>query len=258
VGARALPERPAGTPLRAITFDFYDTLFADWSPTAMWAATYQRVTAWLRARGVAAEEADVRVAVESGRRGLRAAAVAHAHIGARAVVDVMLDLLHVQLAAAERAELVELLEGSSGKDMPMLPAPGVNEGLRRLAATGVRLGIVSNTGIRPGRIVRRHLAEQGIIGHFTPEAITWSDEVGWMKPDPRIFRTALMALGCQPHEVAHVGDNRVADVGGARGIGIVPVRYRGLRDDLEGPEAELVVDDHRELADALGSRVRLA
>jgi putative hydrolase of the HAD superfamily len=50
-----------------------------------------------------------------------------------------------------------------------------------------------------------------------------SEQVGWRKPDPRIFRHALDALGVTPAEATFVGDSLARDMGGARAIGMAHV-----------------------------------
>ncbi len=86
-------------------------------------------------------------------------------------------------------------------------------------------------------------------------AWAFSDETGWFKPAPEAFEPALRALGVtDPTRVAHVGDNRRTDVAGALALGMTAVRYTGFRDDPPeaGPEATLVLNDHRELPALLG------
>ena len=57
-----------------------------------------------------------------------------------------------------------------------------------------------------------------------------------------------------PTRAAHVGDRRRTDVAGARALGMVSVRYAGWSDDPpeNGPEADHVLTDHRDLCAALG------
>ncbi len=86
--------------------------------------------------------------------------------------------------------------------------------LERLARR-YRLGIVSNfTGnLAPC------LDELGLARLFT--AVSDSAVVGAAKPDPRIFRETLGALGGAPADRAWmVGDNFEADTGGAAGLGL--------------------------------------
>jgi len=50
------------------------------------------------------------------------------------------------------------------------------------------------------------------------------------KPDPAIFRAALEAADCQPHQAAHIGDSLAHDIVGAQGVGIhsVWINRRGF------------------------------
>jgi len=47
-----------------------------------------------------------------------------------------------------------------------------------------------------------------------------STVVGCKKPDPRIFQSALDALGARPEEALFVGDSMKRDMAGARGMGM--------------------------------------
>jgi len=57
------------------------------------------------------------------------------------------------------------------------------------------------------------------IGHLF-QANFSAAEVGFGKPDPRIFHMATAALGVAPHEVLHVGDDPHLDVIGAQAAGL--------------------------------------
>ena len=52
------------------------------------------------------------------------------------------------------------------------------------------------------------------------EFILTSEVAQAYKPSPVIFRRALQQLGLEPHEVLHVGDSEIDDVGGAKGAGL--------------------------------------
>jgi putative hydrolase of the HAD superfamily len=129
--------------------------------------------------------------------------------------------------------------------------PGVDGCLRRLKDAGLRLGIICDVGMTPSPTLRRQLERHGVLDLF--DHWSFSDEVGWYKPAPEIFRHALDGLGgIDPGRAAHVGDLRRTDVAGARGMGMLAVRYRGIADDVsDAPEADLVVDHHDALAAAL-------
>ena len=128
---------------------------------------------------------------------------------------------------------------------------GAQETLRRLHARGVRLALICDSGLTPGRVVRLHLARLGLLRFL--EAQVFSDEVGVPKPSPRIFHIALAALGCDPTRSVHVGDLRRTDVAGARGVGMATVRLRCRNDDrAELPDADRVADSQEELRSLLG------
>jgi putative hydrolase of the HAD superfamily len=75
-----------------------------------------------------------------------------------------------------------------------------------------------------------------------------SDAVGWRKPRPDIFRTALIAIGADAARTLFVGDRPEIDVEGAHRVGMDAAWVNPARDSLpEGiapPEYEI-----RDLAD---------
>ncbi len=78
-----------------------------------------------------------------------------------------------------------------------------------------RLCLVTN-GI--ASVQRGRLAVSGMADFFS--AVLVSEELGIAKPDRRFFEQACAALGLPPADVLCVGDNPVADVGGAMAAGI--------------------------------------
>jgi putative hydrolase of the HAD superfamily len=125
--------------------------------------------------------------------------------------------------------------------------PGAAAAVQALVARGVRLGIVSNTGRTPGVVLRQVLAAHGLLQHFS--AIGYSDEVGYRKPEAEIFRHVLAAAGAMAAEAAHIGDNPVADVAGARAAGLRGIHYAPRGD--AAADADLVVADLAALPDLL-------
>jgi FMN phosphatase YigB (HAD superfamily) len=121
-----------------------------------------------------------------------------------------------------------------------------------LKEDGIGLGIVSNRGARPGRLMMRQLEANGLAEFFDAAAVVWSDEVGFSKPDPGIYLACLRALEVPPERAAHVGDNKAKDVAGARQLGMATIRYAGIRDDhKDGPEADTVIFHYHQLLSAL-------
>ena len=89
--------------------------------------------------------------------------------------------------------------------------------LDALADAGVRVGVVSNWDCSLSGV----LIDLGIAERLTTVSI--SAVVGARKPDSRIFRHALDALGAVADHVIHVGDDPELDVAGARAAGLAGV-----------------------------------
>jgi len=90
----------------------------------------------------------------------------------------------------------------------------VLEGLR---SSGYHLGVVSNHNDALLKVLDYH----GLSPLL--ESVTYSQEVGAEKPDPRVFAKALERAHCQPSEALHVGDSIHADIEGAHYSGIEAV-----------------------------------
>jgi HAD superfamily hydrolase (TIGR01662 family) len=91
--------------------------------------------------------------------------------------------------------------------------------LKRLSRRDVKLGIISN--------VSSHEVALGILDHvrltkYFDEVIT-SASVGIRKPDPGIFRYALMQFKVRPEEAVMVGDSEMHDIGGGYIAGLKTV-----------------------------------
>jgi putative hydrolase of the HAD superfamily len=102
--------------------------------------------------------------------------------------------------------------------------PGARDGLRALADTGVRVGIISNAdGLIGQRLAEAEILQVGPGLGVPVECVIDSGSVGVMKPDPRIFHLALDAMGITAADAWYVGDMPGIDVVGARAAGLHPV-----------------------------------
>ena len=237
--------------LRAVTFDFWETLVRD-SPENLREQRALRIQALHR----------VLAGAGSGIGGVE---VAEAYDRSERVLVERFWGRHRDPSIAEQVRLV-LETVSPGVSRAMTPAlfeealagyiepvlhvppeltPRAAEAVRELASRGVTLGIISNTGRTPGVILRRVLERHDLLRHFT--AVSYSDEVGYRKPDAEIFRRTLAELGVEAGEAAHVGDNPVADVQGAQGVGMRGVHY-AVGGRPGAAHADLIVADLGDLA----------
>jgi putative hydrolase of the HAD superfamily len=237
--------------LDGVTFDYWNTLMHE--DGTMVALRREAWAARLGSAGIAVAEHELDVAFEGAWRRFTQAWEANRQYRIDdAARDLLADLglehldadLHGQLVAdldviAERAELV--------------PAAGIEGCLRTLRDAGLRIGIVCDVGMTPSTSLRRQLERHGLLELF--DHWSFSDEVGWYKPAPQIFEHALAGLGlADPTRAAHVGDLLRTDVAGAKAMGMVAVRYRGLSDDTGDADVDpdLVCDHHDDLPGLLG------
>jgi putative hydrolase of the HAD superfamily len=103
---------------------------------------------------------------------------------------------------------------------------GALDGLRQLAASGRKLGIISNSDGTVEEQLRRHQICQVGEGLGVPVlAIIDSHVVGVAKPAAQIFRHALDPLGVRPEHAVYVGDTVRYDVRGARAAGLMAVHF---------------------------------
>lgn len=139
--------------------------------------------------------------------------------------------------AARRAtdeDVSAIIEAYGG---PILGTPpdllhGAAEAITEARARGLRVGLISNTGVSGGRHLRPVLEGHGLLGHF--DSLLFSDELRRSKPHPEVFEAALRALDATPDEAVFVGDTPRYDVSPPRRLGWWVVQV-GDRDDGDPP-----------------------
>ena len=112
---------------------------------------------------------------------------------------------------------------SSLFEIPPYLNPDAKKTLQWLQKRDMRIGLICNTGITPGFVLRRFLSQIGIAEFFN--SMIFSDEVGIRKPDPEIFRLAAKELNAKPCEAIHIGDNLKTDVWGAKNAGFRAIHF---------------------------------
>lgn len=116
----------------------------------------------------------------------------------------------------EHADWYELRKGMERlfhKHPPIVRRETI-EALRLLQARGLGLSIASNTNFIRGECLHDvALGAWGVAWDFQ----VFSDELGYAKPHPRFWKRvkeqSFMKTAAKPHEVLHVGDNRICDGG---------------------------------------------
>jgi len=108
-------------------------------------------------------------------------------------------------------------------DVPPYLNPDAESVLEELTEAGKRVGLICNTGLTPGFALRRFLESEGVLGFF--DFLVFSDEVGFRKPEQRVFDLAARKLRVDPCSVVHVGDNLRIDVFGAKNAGFRAIHF---------------------------------
>jgi putative hydrolase of the HAD superfamily len=100
--------------------------------------------------------------------------------------------------------------------------------LAELKRWDLRLGLVSNVTLLP-QLMRDDLQALG-IGPLL-DASLFSSEIGYRKPDRRIFREMSARLGVDPSASVFVGDRLLDDVKGAQDADMRAVQTREFREE---------------------------
>ena len=117
----------------------------------------------------------------------------------------------------------EILQAYDWKVVPGTEVfPDVFPALDALRSRGICLGVVTNSS-QPMSLRDRELRQHGLLPYF-PDCRLAAADVGYLKPHPRIFQCALERIGVAPDEAVFVGDNPIADIGGALGAGMRAVQ----------------------------------
>jgi FMN phosphatase YigB (HAD superfamily) len=86
--------------------------------------------------------------------------------------------------------------------------------LKEVKSRSLKIGLISNIG----QEIEDYCRDLGFAPFLDFKVTSW--EVGYDKPRPEIFQTALARAGVQADEAIFVGDQYEQDVIGARGVGM--------------------------------------
>ena len=235
--------------LRALTFDYWDTLYEGGALPERVALRRTAVGALLGAYGQALPEEQLRMLYEeSGREAQRWWSEEHRGYTTNDRLRWILERAAVK--PREGCEHVAAAADAVDNALLILP-PAMLSGAWRMLRTLRRhftLAVISDTGFASGRAQDRLLEKDAAREFFS--ATIYSMDVGHAKPRPEIFQTAVNTLGVAPQEILHVGDNERTDVRGALAAGFRAIRLDVVRSG--GPsEAEYVARSYEELVEYL-------
>lgn len=139
--------------------------------------------------------------------------------------------------------LVQLIREEAISSRWHVPFPESEATVGRLRARGYSVHIIS------GNVDYLPLVLVGLGWSHLFDTVTYTQEVGVQKPDPRVFEFALCRAGREPSDSTYVGDSWDADYRGALGAGMDAIWLN--RQGAEPPEPCRQIRDLTELEASL-------
>ena len=203
--------------IKAVFFDFYNTLAYFWPPVqVIQAAACREVGLYVEPEGILKgyAVADELFSRENHRRPLYMRSEEERNRFFTHYEQLILQGAGLDVSPA-LAESVWRIGATVPKSFALFADAAST--LSRLKQMGMTTGVLSNLNEDLSPLV----AELGVAANL--DVLVTSREVGAEKPDPRMFEAALAKANVRPQEAVHVGDQYHSDVGGARTVGINPV-----------------------------------
>jgi putative hydrolase of the HAD superfamily len=230
--------------IRAITFDFWRTLFRDADTDRRRAL---RLRAFADATGTREDEA-ARAMELCLKEFDRCHREEQRTLEPEDAVRLMARCLEVEVPAPVADHLAEVF-ATAILVHPPLPIEGALDAVRAAAALRP-VGVISDSGLSPGRSLRHLLERHGFLDHI--KILVFSDAVRVAKPQRPMFETAARALGVHTHELLHIGDLEYTDIAGAHAAGATAALFVGDNSrHLDGTRADYVFKSWHDFIAAL-------
>jgi putative hydrolase of the HAD superfamily len=238
-------------PIKAIFFDFYLTLL-DIKTDEQKEHPWRVLADFLRYQGEGVQPAKLRLLYdEEIRRQLRDSSERHPEVHVERAFARILSEYGLEASPERARTIAQLFRSQTVERFGLFP-----ETREVIVALGRRhrLAIVSDS--QPAYILPE-LRMTGLEAFF--EVVVISAELGYRKPDPRMFQRALERMSLLAHEVVHVGDTWERDIEGATATGIRGfwLRRAGRSDPAPAETSVCVIPDLRPLLRLLDGPPRI-
>lgn len=236
--------------INAVTFDLWQTLILDNRELGLERAQARLdgARSTLAEHGIHHDPDHIREAYRGCYRACRAVRTENKDVSFRRQVEIFINLIEDGLVDRLPESAVAEIERSyadSFFDYPPRFHEATRDTLEAVQGMGLRVGLISNTGMTPGYTFREFLRRHDLLRYF--DVLTFSDEVLLAKPSDEIFLMTLNSLNASPASTIHVGDHVSNDVVGANRLGMHSIWIRGFYEpeDPDDPDsqADIAVDD---------------
>lgn len=219
---------------KAITFDLWNTIFdvIDYTEERI-----DFLTQFLKKGGFPCDKELIREAYLSALKFFTDTwRSEHRHISAGERTEYTLRVVGIDLPDTSEKVIVKEFEEIVLNNPPRL----IDDAARviKVLHENYKLGLICDSGMSPGRILRDILRGHKILKYFS--CTIFSDEVGYTKPNPILFKKALEKLNAEPAEAIHVGDLLRTDIAGAKAVGMKAVWFNWKNEQRS--EREVVPD----------------
>jgi HAD superfamily hydrolase (TIGR01509 family) len=224
-----------------------ETVFLDAGGVLVY-PNWTRVSAALNRYGVHANPSDLAAAEPLAKRKLDVDRTINATNDASRgwlYFNLVLDEAGVPRSESTDAALADLHAFHMTSNLWEHVPAGIPDVLAAFNDAGLRLVVVSNAN----GTLRDHFRRLGLDRYFT--CILDSHEVGFEKPDPRLFASALAKSGADAASTIHVGDLYEIDVVGARAAGLrgVLLDEAGLYEEADCPRVRSLLELRQKIGD---------
>jgi HAD superfamily hydrolase (TIGR01549 family) len=241
-------------PIKAISFDFWNTLFAE-TPGGF--KLYQERRRHLLKEalndegGNFTDEQIAQAATLEAQSHHIIWTKEHRTLTAAQRLLRILGHLEASLSEATINRVVSQYEEGIYERPPVL-VDGAHEVIAQLSRQ-YRLGIISDIGFSPGRVLRELMRKVEILDAF--DSLVFSDEAGRSKPHAEVFAKTSQILRAHPTEMVHIGDLEHTDVIGAKNATYFSIRFVGVTPMEEGEKtiADVVTTNFSEIPNIIKS-----
>lgn len=229
---------------QAILFDFWQTIFADDRERKTFPKRIELVTGFLDQKGIAFPENFTEAMQASSPHFFKVYKEEQRTMSVEERLRWIFDYCGLHFENGALDQLVSDF-ADTGIHLNPQPTPFIQKTLAELSQK-YSLGIVSDTGFTPGRVLRKLMDRHDLLTYFS--AFSFSDETGRAKPHRKTFETSLSQLRVNPQQAIHCGDLPKHDVVGAASLGIATVLYTGCHEsELNGIKPDYTISDWRKL-----------
>lgn len=238
-------------PIRAITFDFWGTLYDEVGDSTgrREALRYRRALMLFDMLGIDTPRVRLKEVMDG-------------------VPDHAMRLWREEFRTMDKRELGEHVGREMGYQLDAKTADALGEALAmagaqvppvlRVGASAVldafsgkyKMAVISDTGLTLGCALREVMRADQVIDYF--DHLTFSDETSTTKPLPRQFLYTCRMLDVPPEETVHVGDLEETDILGARDAGLRSVLLTNGQ-EVGDTSADVSIGQLGELVDVIGN-----